>query len=312
MPIHPRALVVAFICSVASRAGAQQARVRADTGFVPWSALTGRPDFTDAVREAVIQYPDMMRAANVEGTVRLRMIIGSDGAPEPQSLKVDASTHDMFSRSVERAVLQWRLAPPTLRGSAVRAQVPLRVEFLLPQQIDAPLEETNTIVSDSAGVRISLGWNRLPRTEGLVADSADVRAVTVGVMVDLLKKLRDIPAGFACVSWHGTGTVPSDAFKRLSAAYPDLRNANQCPPSFHSMIGPIDPNPKVVRAGKEHPRDPVWISASNVRQWTSDLYVIQGSVIQGTLGQDHYCEARRAGRGAPWVTTCEYRRGWVS
>ena len=110
MPIRPRVLVVALLFSVADRAVAQRARVPADTGFVPWTSLTGRPDFMSAARDAVIQYPAMMRDANVEGTVRLRMIVGVDGAPEPKTVRVVASTHDLFTRSVEDSLLQWSIA----------------------------------------------------------------------------------------------------------------------------------------------------------------------------------------------------------
>jgi hypothetical protein len=219
----------------------------------------------------------------------------------------------MFTRSVQTAILRWRLPPPTLAGSAVRAQVPLRVEFLLPEQVDAPVQEISTVINDSAGVHITVGWKRVPRADSLVAESADVRAVTLGAMQELLKTLTAVPAGFACVGWDGTeSVVPRDAFQALTAGYPGLKNANQCPPTFHSMIGPINPKRESARARKDPPMDPVWVSASNARPWTADLYVLQGSVSQGTRTKHYYCEARRANHEAPWVSTCEERRTSIS
>jgi TonB family protein len=310
--MRTRLSLLLFLVAV-GRAGPQAAPRVADSAVVPWIALSGRPNFADASRDAGIQYPDIMRAARVEGTVHLRVIVGADGAAERQSLHVDVSTHDVFTRSVETTLLRWKFAPPTLNGSAVRAQVPLRVSFVLPDQLDIPLQEANAVIADSAGVHITIGWKRVPQTVGLVADNSDVRAVTIGAMLELLKTLTAIPAGFACVGWDGTErVVPRDAFKALTAGFPGLKNANQCPPTFHSMIGPINPKRESARARKDPPMDPVWVSASNARPWTADLYVLQGSVSQGTMTKHYYCEARRANHDAPWVSTCEERRTSIS
>jgi hypothetical protein len=90
MPIRSRLLTVAIFCSIADLAVAQQARVQPNTGIVPWSVLNGRPSFAGALRDAAIRYPEVMRSSNVEGLVRLRVIVGADGVPEP-------TFHSMFA-----------------------------------------------------------------------------------------------------------------------------------------------------------------------------------------------------------------------
>jgi protein TonB len=53
-------------------------------------------------------YPDLARQAGIEGTVRLKAIIGKDGAP--QDLKV-LSGESVLADAAFEAVRQWRYQP---------------------------------------------------------------------------------------------------------------------------------------------------------------------------------------------------------
>lgn len=59
------------------------------------------------------RYPDMLRAADVEGAVIARVRYNSQGTVDPQDLTIVTSTHGLLSKAVESVVTVWRGTPNT-------------------------------------------------------------------------------------------------------------------------------------------------------------------------------------------------------
>jgi TonB family protein len=75
-------------------------------------------------------YPDVARQAGVEGTVTLRVEIGTDGTVQDIE---PISGPPLLERAAAEAVAQWRYAPTLVEGSAVIVVTTVSVEFHLNQ-----------------------------------------------------------------------------------------------------------------------------------------------------------------------------------
>jgi protein TonB len=102
-------------------AGAQQA---------PQVPMT-QPYFEFQVEKTVQQlpdsgrpvYPEMLRAAKVEGQVLAQFIVDEDGRYEAGSFKVLRSHHVLFTQAVKDALPNMRFLPAELGGKKVRQLV---------------------------------------------------------------------------------------------------------------------------------------------------------------------------------------------
>src|SRR5689334_7445246 len=57
------------------------------------------------------RYPDALRTAGVEGSVVVQVTTDENGVPDTASLRVLATTHELFAASVRQALAKWRLSP---------------------------------------------------------------------------------------------------------------------------------------------------------------------------------------------------------
>ena len=300
-----RLVVLVLLSTARHSAVAQNAVVPIDTNAVRWSSLTERPRLQDTSRAAHVRFPSMLESAHLGGEVRVEMIVGRDGTPERSSIRVVSSTHDLFTSSVRRAVAEWRLTPPMVGGRAVRASVPLLVSFLAAPK-EEPSRETAAIVIDSTGFHISLGREGIPRELGFVSSRADSADATIAVLGELLSTARSIKASAICVSLGEEGRkMFPDVFKSLRAANSDVRDSTRCPRTYASMILELDAHGKPVLPPKGA-LDPVWVSVSKIQAWTRDLYVMTGSVAQGTGTSWYRCQAGREPGAGVWTATCEF------
>ena len=69
-------------------------------------------------------YPPLARAARVQGTVVLTIVIGKDGAFETLEL---VSGHPMLVPAAIDAVKQWRYRPYQLNGQPIEVQTTINV-----------------------------------------------------------------------------------------------------------------------------------------------------------------------------------------
>jgi TonB family protein len=80
------------------------------------------------IRKVAPDYPKKARKQHIEGTVRIHVIIGKDGAP--RSLTV-VSGDELLAPAAIKAVQQWRYEPILLNGSPVEVDTVIDVIFQL-------------------------------------------------------------------------------------------------------------------------------------------------------------------------------------
>ena len=83
----------------------------------------------------VIQRPQLPRpdpavlGGQTRGVIVVRFIVGVEGAPEPESIRVTTNTVQELTDQVLEALRATHFRPATLNGEAVRAEVEMRFEF---------------------------------------------------------------------------------------------------------------------------------------------------------------------------------------
>jgi bla regulator protein blaR1 len=82
-------------------------------------------------RAAQPRYPDMLRAANVEGEVLAQFVVDTMGKAEMSSFKVIKTSHDLFSNSVRDALPQMTFHPAAVGGRKVRQVVQMPFQYAL-------------------------------------------------------------------------------------------------------------------------------------------------------------------------------------
>ena len=104
---------------------------------------TGPVDLTQIFVEAVVdeppvrltgpppRYPPLLRDAQISGQVIVEVVIGTDGHPEPATLKIISSTNRAFEDPAKTAVLASVYRPGRMRGTPVRVLVRQPITFQL-------------------------------------------------------------------------------------------------------------------------------------------------------------------------------------
>lgn len=76
-------------------------------------------------------YPEVMRSVGIEGVVRLRFVVGTDGNVEASTVQVVSSTNKAFEAPAVAAIKKWKFKPAKIRGQPVRQLVEQGVRFSL-------------------------------------------------------------------------------------------------------------------------------------------------------------------------------------
>ena len=74
-------------------------------------------------------YPEMLRAAGIGGTVTVQFVVDTTGRVEMASIRLLASTHELFTRAVTAALRDTRFTPGLLGGRGVRTLVERSFRF---------------------------------------------------------------------------------------------------------------------------------------------------------------------------------------
>ncbi|HEV8235234.1 MAG TPA: M56 family metallopeptidase [Gemmatimonadaceae bacterium] len=77
------------------------------------------------------RYPDLLRRANVEGTVLAQFIVDENGLADSTSFTVLRSTHDLFTNAVLSSIKSFRFSPAELNGQRVKQLVQMPFQFSL-------------------------------------------------------------------------------------------------------------------------------------------------------------------------------------
>jgi TonB family protein len=79
------------------------------------------------------RYPDILRAANVEGEVLVQFVVEANGRPNAATLKVLRSTHEQFTESVRKVLPQMQFNPALVGDIPVKQLVTMPFTFSLPK-----------------------------------------------------------------------------------------------------------------------------------------------------------------------------------
>jgi periplasmic protein TonB len=77
------------------------------------------------------RYPEMLKSANVEGTVLAQFVVDTLGRVEAGSFKVLKSDHDLFTQSVKSALTNMKFLPAEVGGRRVKQLVQQPFQFQL-------------------------------------------------------------------------------------------------------------------------------------------------------------------------------------
>jgi TonB family protein len=90
------------------------------------SVVDERPELLSG---PLLQYPDLLRHAGIQGRVIVQAIIDTTGRAEPASVKVIESPNPGFNQSATNWVLRALFRPARANGRAVRALMKMPIEF---------------------------------------------------------------------------------------------------------------------------------------------------------------------------------------
>lgn len=109
-------------------------------------------------------YPEMLKYAQVEGTVLASFVVDELGVIDTSTFKVLSSDHELFSNSVRLALSQFRYSPAEVDGKRVRQIVQQPFAFRLSEaQKSALTEEMENARRERAAAVQAARQNTLPR-----------------------------------------------------------------------------------------------------------------------------------------------------
>jgi TonB family protein len=80
-------------------------------------------------RAAKPRYPEALRQSGIEGRVVVQFTVDTAGRVEPSSIRILNSTHDLFTRAVRDALVQFQFAPAAVGDRRVPALAEMPFEF---------------------------------------------------------------------------------------------------------------------------------------------------------------------------------------
>jgi protein TonB len=75
------------------------------------------------------RYPEVLRAAGIDGRVLVRFVVDTLGRIDPASVQILSSTHDQFTRAVRAALSGFRFRPAESGGKRIPALAEMPFEF---------------------------------------------------------------------------------------------------------------------------------------------------------------------------------------
>ena len=137
---------------IAAGALAVACSLQSDTATAPKppgnrAALLANPNTTffefqvdDAAQSApgnpAPRYPDILRAAGLDGEVLAQFVVGRDGRPDMNTFKVLRSSHELFTMAVRNAIPNMRFTPARIAGKPVKQLVQMPFQFQLGSRRD--------------------------------------------------------------------------------------------------------------------------------------------------------------------------------
>jgi len=249
------------------------------------------------------RYPEILKSANVHGTVEGDLLVLPSGAVVRGSFRAPSSTHELFTSSVRSAVARWRFAPWSSDSAAPPLRVPLVVEFILPASDTIPGIPLREDLSDAGGIHFRLGAQPIERDPRMVADSAAMLGI-LAMVVEQNAPRRTRAVQVFCARWIAgkDAPLPQAVVARLDSSFARPVPMSKCPRTYTSMIAHVGAEGGADRppAGYEDPwRLSVWIEP-----WASGAYAVRIAMARGTGESSVRCTAVRESAASPWTLTC--------
>jgi TonB family protein len=272
-----------------------------------WCRVERRP--VPRAENVIPSFPLALQTAQVEGEVRLELVVNENGEVEPASIELLRASHELFAETVRRAVQSWRFEPAEREGQWVKVRLALDVDFLLPPADSVPRREMTRIDSTNGGLRIRTGWESIPYEPGVAADSVAVYVIVANALRALAP--ANDASGAVCLAWRRARDLdlPPEVMTALSAAGSPLRYGAMCTAPEGTIVqqgashGESFRRPRVVQRSPVS-IDPLRVEIGDVRPWAPDVYTFRGNLSRGTNGWTYQCDARRIGTNAEWQTRC--------
>ena len=85
----------------------------------------------EVISSPKLKFPDMLRAAGIQGFVVVGFVVDTTGRAEPESINIVSTTNAGFDASAKQVIRKSRYRPARMRGRLVRSLVTMRVDFNL-------------------------------------------------------------------------------------------------------------------------------------------------------------------------------------
>ncbi len=85
----------------------------------------------EVISSPKLKFPEMLRAAGIQGFVVVGFVVDTTGRAEPESINIVDATNSGFEASARVVVRKSRFRPARMRGTPVRSLATMRVEFNL-------------------------------------------------------------------------------------------------------------------------------------------------------------------------------------
>lgn len=209
------------------------------------------------------RYPDMLRQAEIEGTVIAEFSTDASGVPDMSTLKVVASSHDLFAMSVRGVLPRWHLAPSTT----------LRIPFMFVMANKSGQALTsippNAVVI--TGIPVTATTAPTIRAPEPRVEESGVRKANAVVVTALVDGTRDSVATAAVRRANSAGETPVSRevpVARSAGTRPTRVDANQTFFEFQ-IEKPVTPIP-----GNPAPRYPDMLRSANVEGTVLAQFVV--------------------------------------
>lgn len=113
------ACLTAFLEGLSCRSGGTPPPASVVADVVPPKLLTSTK----------LPYPLLLSGTGIEGRVTFQVVIDTAGVPEPQTLRILSSPHELLSRAVKTYVPYWRYSPARRGDRKVRVLIAQWVDF---------------------------------------------------------------------------------------------------------------------------------------------------------------------------------------
>ena len=275
----------------------------------------------------VPHFPDILRAGEVSGEVRVHYIVDATGHPVPSSFVVEKSSHELFTAAVRITLVKSVFSPAQLHGRRVAIRREEVFVFRAPPERSpryADRKDAALAAFPVLSVAHDSTSDGVPRT--VIEFLPPARAPNVKFSRDellaaqraVLAAVAPAPAqpGFSdvgivtlCVSIRRDSvSVPADAETLRSLVRPGRRAVvpRDCPRTYSSMVNVVDSLGNPINPAPRGWVDPYSLSISDVEGWERDLVLVSGEVVHATGEQGFVCRVMRV--HSQWTAECQ--RTW--